>query len=44
MKIVNTVLCSLLLALMLTLPVAAADPPSEVTLFKNVNIFGSSPI
>lgn len=39
MKIVNTVLCSLLLALMLTLPVAAADPPSEVTLFKNVNIF-----
>jgi len=39
MKTVIAILSTLALVVMLTLPAAAVDIPSEVTLFKNVNIF-----
>jgi len=39
MKKIALFLGSLALALALALPAVAADIPSEVTLFKNVNIF-----
>lgn len=40
MKTVLGMLGSLVLLAMLSLPAVALDIPSEVTLFKNVNIFG----
>ena len=39
MKTVIAVLSTLAMVVMLALPAAAIDIPSEVTLFKNVNIF-----
>jgi imidazolonepropionase-like amidohydrolase len=39
MKIMKTVFGTMFFIMMLVLPVMAADIPSEVTLFKNVNIF-----
>ena len=39
MKKITSLIGCLILALVLAIPVMAADIPSEVTLFKNVNIF-----
>jgi len=39
MKTLFAVLSTLAMLVMLALPVAAIDIPSEVTLFRNVNIF-----